>query len=130
MDRKSELLSKNCPITVVQDVVAGKWKLLIIWRLKGGTMRFGELQRSLGDIRQSTLTIQLKELERDGLIHREVYNEVPPKVEYSLTAVGKELLKAMARLGEWGFYYIDYLKQGGPVGESDNIQVAEDGKGQ
>lgn len=111
MDRRSELLQKECPIAIVQDVVAGKWKLLIIWRLKDGIKRFGELQRSLGDIRQSTLTIQLRELERDGLVHRTVYKEVPPKVEYSLTDVGREFLKAMAKLGEWGFFYIDYLNQ-------------------
>ncbi len=127
MDRRSELLRKECPIAIVQEVVAGKWKLLIIWRLKDGIKRFGELQRSLGDIRQSTLTMQLRELEQDGLVRRTVYKEVPPKVEYSLTDVGREFLKAMAKLGEWGFFYIDYLKHSEPLNKGEAPYLPEGG---
>jgi DNA-binding HxlR family transcriptional regulator len=111
----------------VQDVVAGKWKIIVIWRLKDGVKRFGELQRSLGEIRQSTLTQQLKELERDGLVHREAYKEVPPKVEYSLTMVGREFLNAMVKLGEWGYCYIDYLKQIEAQADNSKVYSTEDG---
>lgn len=82
MDRRKELLELECPIAVTQKIIAGKWKILIIWRLKDGLRRFNELQRSLPNITQSTLTQQLRELVQDGLVHREVYKEIPPKVEY------------------------------------------------
>ncbi len=111
MDRKEELLKLECPISIVQSVVAGKWKIVIIWRLKDGAKRFNELQRVLPNIRHSALTLQLRELERDGLIHREVYKEIPPKVEYSLTEIGRKFLKALDKFGEWGFEYIEYLKK-------------------
>jgi DNA-binding HxlR family transcriptional regulator len=110
MDRKTELFNLSCPIAIAQNVVAGKWKILIIWRLKDGVRRFSELQKSLPNIAQSSLTQQLKELERDGLIHREVYKEVPPKVEYSLTDIGKSFLNATYKFAEWALEYIEYLK--------------------
>jgi len=110
MDRKKELLEIGCPIAITQNVVAGKWKILIIWRLKDGVKRFNELQKSLPNIRQSALTLQLRELEQDGLVHREVYKEVPPKVEYSLTDFGEKFLKVTYKLGEWGLEYIEFLK--------------------
>jgi DNA-binding HxlR family transcriptional regulator len=110
MDRKAELLKLECPIAVVQDVVAGKWKILIIWRLKDGVKRFNELQRTLPNIRQSALTLQLRELERDGMIHREVYKEIPPKVEYSLTEIGIKFLKTLDKFGEWGYEYMEFLR--------------------
>lgn len=111
MDRKKELLEIECPVTITQKVIAGKWKILIIWRLKDGVKRFNELQRSLPNIRQSALTQQLRELEEDKIIHREVYKEVPPKVEYSLTNIGESFLKVILKMGEWGFEYIDFLKK-------------------
>lgn len=110
MDRKEELLNLECPISIVQSVIAGKWKIVIIWRLKDGAKRFNELQKLLPNIQHSALALQLRELGRDGLIHREVYKEIPPKVEYSLTEIGGKFLKAMEALGEWGFEYIEYLK--------------------
>ena len=111
MERKKELLEISCPVTVAQNIVAGKWKILIIWRLKDGVKRFNELQKSLPNIRQSGLTQQLRELEEDGLIHREVYREVPPKVEYSLTEIGREFIKVTYKMGEWGLKYIQLLKK-------------------
>lgn len=110
MDRKTELLQLECPISVVQNVVAGKWKILIIWRLKEGAKRFNQLQRCLPNIRQSSLTLQLRELEKDGLIHREIYKEIPPRVEYSLTDIGFKFLKCLDRFGEWGFEYMELLR--------------------
>jgi DNA-binding HxlR family transcriptional regulator len=105
MDRETELLNTSCPVTLAQKIVSGKWKILIVWRLKDGAMRFGNLQRSLPDIKQSSLTQQLRELEQDNIIHREIYKQIPPKVEYSLSEIGYELLKVIYNLGEWGAKY-------------------------
>lgn len=110
MERKEELMGINCPMGVTQKIIGGKWKLLIIWKLKDGVSRFSELQRSLGNITQSALTQQLRELETDGLIHREVYKVVPPKVEYSLTEIGKNFLSVVDKMSEWGIEYLKYLK--------------------
>ncbi|WP_315080927.1 winged helix-turn-helix transcriptional regulator [uncultured Clostridium sp.] len=77
--------------------------------LRKGVKRFGELQRALPDIRQSTLTQQLRELEQDGIVHREVYKEVPPKVEYSLTEIGKRFLKVTEAMIEWSNEYIECI---------------------
>lgn len=111
MELRKELLNVKCPIAVTQCVVAGKWKLVIIWQLKEGPKRFNELKRLLPDIRQGYLTQQLRELERDGLIHRKVYNVVPPKVEYSLTQIGIKFLKVMDQMYEWGNEYIEFLEK-------------------
>ncbi|KNZ69945.1 HxlR family transcriptional regulator [Thermincola ferriacetica] len=110
MKPRKELLEIKCPIGITQNVMAGKWKLVIIWLLKDGVKRFSELQRALPDIRQGYLTQQLRELERDGLIHREVYKVVPPKVEYSLTDIGKKFLEVMDIMYKWGEEYMKYIK--------------------
>jgi DNA-binding HxlR family transcriptional regulator len=91
-----------CPITTVQNMIAGKWKLIILWQLSQAKRRFSALQKLLPDISQGILTQQLRELERDGFVHREVYREVPPKVEYSLTAIGLSFLPILNAIGEWG----------------------------
>lgn len=79
--------------------------------LSQGTMRFGELHRAMPNIRQGYLTQQLRELEKDGIVHREVYKEVPPKVEYSLTKIGKEFLPVTQAMSVWGEKYIELLKE-------------------
>ncbi|MFI7708977.1 winged helix-turn-helix transcriptional regulator [Nonomuraea sp. NPDC049480] len=85
------------------DVVAGKWKSLILWELHHyGTRRFAALRRGLPGVSEKMLIQHLREMEEDGLVHREVYREVPPKVEYSLTEHGVSLNAALAPLGEWG----------------------------
>lgn len=81
MDKSSHI----CPVTVTQNVLMGKWKLSILWVLHNKIRRFNELQKLMPEISRGVLTQQLRELERDGLINRKVYGEVPPKVEYSLT---------------------------------------------
>ncbi len=83
-------------------VIGGKWKLFIVYHLMGGTRRFGELQRLLPGITQQMLAAQLRELEADGIVHRQVYAQVPPKVEYSLTAVGRALETVTSQLAAWG----------------------------
>ena len=92
-----------CGIDAAMDVVSGKWKSLILWELDNhGARRFGELRRGLVGVSEKMLTQQLREMEEDGLIHREVYRQVPPKVEYSLTEHGQSLNEALGPLGEWG----------------------------
>jgi DNA-binding HxlR family transcriptional regulator len=81
----------HCNIEVIVDVIGGKWKMLILWHLRTGLKRFSELRRLLPGVTQKMLTAQLRELERDGIVARRVYPEVPPKVEYSLTRYGETL---------------------------------------
>jgi DNA-binding HxlR family transcriptional regulator len=96
----------HCPVTVTQNVLMGKWKLAMLWILGQKTRRFSELQRLMPKVSRGVLTQQLRELERDGLIHREVYKEVPPKVEYSLTDVGRSFIPVMEQIMAWGVGYI------------------------
>lgn len=91
-----------CGLDAAASVVGGKWKALILWALSVEPRRFAELRRDLDGVTEKVLTQQLRELERDGIVHREVYREVPPKVVYSLTAVGAELEEALRPLGDWG----------------------------
>jgi DNA-binding HxlR family transcriptional regulator len=92
-----------CGIDAAMDVVSGKWKVLILWELHHhGTRRFAELRRGLPGVSEKMLIQHLREMEEDGLVHREVYREVPPKVEYSLTEHGVSLNSALKPLGDWG----------------------------
>lgn len=91
----------RCPVEMALEVVGGKWKPLILYRLSHGTLRFGQLQRSIPDASQRMLTLHLRELERDGVVRRHVYPEVPPKVEYSLTEPAKHLVPILEELGAW-----------------------------
>lgn len=95
----------NCPVAKPQNMIAGKWKLTILWLLSNKTRRFNELQRMLPSISKGILTRQLRELEMDYLIHREVYKEVPPKVEYSLTELGMSFIPILQGIAEWGSQY-------------------------
>ncbi|MEV0406230.1 helix-turn-helix domain-containing protein [Actinoallomurus sp. NPDC050550] len=91
-----------CGIDAAMDVIGGKWKVLILWALNERPCRFGELRRNLPGITEKVLASHLRELEEDGIVHREAYDEVPPHVEYSLTALGVSLNAALAPLGAWG----------------------------
>ena len=95
-----------CPVTQTQDIIAGKWKIIILWHLSTKIRRFNELQRLLPNISKGILTRQLRELEEDQMVHREVYKEVPPKVEYSLTPLGKSFLPILHSMGEWSKKYL------------------------
>ncbi|MDP5276551.1 winged helix-turn-helix transcriptional regulator [Chengkuizengella axinellae] len=92
----------SCSVEATIDVIGGKWKSVIIYYLLDGKKRFNELKRLNNGITQRMLTLQLRELEADGIIHREVYREVPPKVEYSLTEFGQELRPLILMLKSWG----------------------------
>jgi DNA-binding HxlR family transcriptional regulator len=100
LDRKRAAL--GCGVQTTLAVIEGHWKLPILFRLLGGTRRFGELRKHLPAATQRMLTLHLRELERDGLIHREVYREVLPKVEYSLTEMGRSLEPLLRFMSEWG----------------------------
>lgn len=91
----------NCPVEAGLDIIGGKWKSIILFRVLEGTRRFNELRRLLPSITQRMLTNQLRELERDGMISRRVYAEVPPKVEYSITEFGKTLEPVLRALKNW-----------------------------
>ena len=92
----------HCGIDAAMDVVGGKWKVLILWALDEQPRRFGELRRLLPGITEKVLAAHLRELERDAVVCRRVYDEVPPHVEYSLTPIGVALNNALAPLGAWG----------------------------
>lgn len=92
----------TCGLDAAVAVVGGKWKPLILWALQDEARRFGELRRHVPGVSEKMLTQQLRELESDGIVHREVYREVPPRVEYSLTPLGRTLNAALLPLGEWG----------------------------
>ncbi|MFF3345342.1 winged helix-turn-helix transcriptional regulator [Streptomyces sp. NPDC002779] len=91
-----------CGIDAAMDVIGGKWKVLILWELSVRPHRFGELRRGLPGVTEKVLAAQLRELEADGIVHREEYDEVPPRVEYSLTPKGVSLNTALEPLGDWG----------------------------
>lgn len=91
-----------CPVVNTLDIIGGKWKVLILYYLNEETRRFNELQRLLAGITQRMLTLQLRELENDGIVHREVYPQVPPKVEYSLTEFGRTLMPVIEAMHRWG----------------------------
>jgi len=101
---------KGCPILLTQRIIFGKWKLSIIWFLaQNNVMRFGELKNAFEDslLTQKMLTQHLRDLERDHLINRQAYNEVPPKVEYSLTPTGKSFIPVLEQMENWGKNYMD-----------------------
>ena len=99
---KSYDCSGGCPVEAGLEQISGKWKGLVIYHLLQGTLRFNALARALGDVTQRSLTKQLRELERDGILHREVFAEVPPRVEYSLTKKGRALQPVIGALAVWG----------------------------
>lgn len=100
----------SCAVEATLEAIGGKWKVLILHELFNGTKRFGEVHRNLHGITQKMLTQQLREMERDGLVHREVYMQVPPKVEYSLTALGKTLQPVLEAMHLWGKRYLEQYK--------------------
>src|SRR5690554_1550119 len=99
----------SCGLDAAVDVIGGKWKPLILWELHAGVRRFGELRRALEGISEKVLIQQLREMEADGLVHREVYREVPPRVEYSLTELGESLNEALLPLGDWGERHMEII---------------------
>ena len=94
-----------CPVETTLTLIGDKWKVLILRDLMPGTKRFGELKKSIGKVSQKVLTAQLRAMEESGLVHREVYAEVPPRVEYSLTGLGRSLKPILDSMWAWGEEY-------------------------
>lgn len=95
----------NCPVETTLSVIGTKWMVLIIRELLNGTMRFGEIQKALDGISQKVLTTNLRKMEKEGLLNRKVYPEVPPRVEYTLTDLGYSLKPVLDAMKDWGEYY-------------------------
>nr|WP_201298144.1 helix-turn-helix domain-containing protein [Nocardia sp. CY41] len=102
MGMSSDADHEVCGMTVAIDVVGGKWKMHLMWVLGAGPQRFGRIRRLLEGVSEKVLAENLRQLEASGVVHREVYPEVPPRVEYSLTPLGVELAVALRPLEEWG----------------------------
>lgn len=92
----------HCALDVTMHYIGGKWKTVVIWYLRSGKKRFGELKALIPDITDKMLSIQLKALEQDGMVTRKVYAEVPPRVEYELTEEGKTLVPIVEAIARWG----------------------------
>ena len=99
-------ITDNCPVEATLDLIGGKYKALILWHLSDGTLRFSELRKAVKNATPKMLTQQLRELEAHELIHREVYPVIPPKVEYSLTELGRSLLPILVAMRDWGANYM------------------------
>lgn len=106
-----------CPMTQTLSIIGGKWKILIIHHLLSGTKRFSALRRDIPDISQRMLTLQLRELEADGLVQRKVYAEVPPRVEYSLTVLGDSLMPVIQAMHDWGVQHAEACTKSSSTGE-------------
>ena len=101
-----------CPVETTLMLIGDKWKVLILRDLLPGTKRFGELKKSIGKVSQKVLTAQLRDMEQNGLVHRKVYPEVPPRVEYSLTPLGMSLKPILDAMWNWGQEYKAQNAQG------------------
>jgi DNA-binding HxlR family transcriptional regulator len=95
----------NNPVSLPLEIIGGKWKMPIVWSLRAKSMRYGELKKSFPEITHKMLTQQLRELEKDELITRKVYSQIPPKVEYGLNLLGQSVLPVIEILIEWGNEY-------------------------
>ena len=99
-------LTDNCPVEATLDLIGGKYKALILWHLSEKKLRFSELRKMITTAPPKMLTQQLRELESQALIHREVFPVVPPKVEYSLTELGRSLMPILVAMRDWGADYM------------------------
>ena len=105
-----DVFNHLCPTRLVLDRIAGKWSVLIIRRLSEGTLRFSQLRRAISGISQKALTSTLRGLERDGIVSRRLYASVPPRVEYSLTELGRSLVKLVAGVCSWAEDHIEEVQ--------------------
>lgn len=100
----------NCPLEATIEVIGGKWKLYLLWHIRNECKRYGELKRKTPGITEKMLIQQLRELERDGLVTRMVYPEIPPKVEYSLTPYGETFTPLLHLLNSWGMEHLKRIQ--------------------
>ena len=111
----ADIENYRCTVAITLEVIGGKWKSLILWHLNFNTLRFSQLQRRLAKVTQKMLTQQLRELEAAGLVHREVYAEVPPRVEYSLTELGRSVVPILELMCQWGSDYLEATEGEAPA---------------
>ena len=102
MSEKKSITIQECPVTYCMSMIGGKWKPIILYLITKKANRFGILQRGIEGISKQMLTKQLRELEADGILSRKIYAEIPPRVEYSLTELGKSLLPIIRSMKKWG----------------------------
>jgi DNA-binding HxlR family transcriptional regulator len=107
MDKQKKMIPS--PVEVTLSIIGGKWKPLIVFYLLSGTKRFSEIRRFLPGVTQQMLTMQLRELEQAGIVHRHVYAQVPPKVEYSLTDLGQSMEPVLRQMCTWGEWYSEQM---------------------
>jgi len=112
-----------CPIERTLGVIGGIWKVIIIRELLTGTKRYGYLHRTIGGVTHKMLTQQLRELERDGVLHRKVYTQVPPKVEYTLSELGARLAPMLQTMHAWGLEHIEAVPDSTPSAP-DEVAIA------
>lgn len=105
-----------CGMSLAIDVIGGKWKMHLMWVLGDGPKRFGQIRRQLDGVSEKVLTENLRHLESHGIVHRELYPEIPPRVEYSLTPLGAELGQALTHLEVWGDKHRETLARNGAAG--------------
>jgi len=114
-----------CTVELTLNIIGGKWKPIILYHLGNeGTKRFGEMKQKMPNITQKMLTQQLRELEHDGLVHRRVYAEVPPKVEYSLTDFGRTIIPVMQNLCQWGQSYEEKFQMAPPCDKKESCHFS------
>ncbi len=112
---KAEIIEDLCPMALGMNILSGRWRLQIVWIIyRKETVRFNELQRTLGNITTKTLTQQLRELEEEKIVKRTMYAEIPPKVEYSLTEIGRTISPVLQSLCDWGKVYRNMVEQDNP----------------
>jgi DNA-binding HxlR family transcriptional regulator len=120
------VLEPQCPSRLVLDRIADKWTALVIQILASGTMRYAELQRAIGGISQKMLTQTLRSLERDGLVQRTVHPVVPPKVEYSLTRLGRTLIEPLHALCRWSEKHLAELQANRALAKAKAVAAVAD----
>ena len=123
--------AKNCPVESTIELIGGKYKALILWHLSEKTLRFSELKKNVSGATAKMLTQQLRELEAHDLIHREVFPIIPPKVEYSLTELGRSLLPILVAMRDWGASYLKsknldancFMMGQDPLGQKNEMKI-------
>jgi DNA-binding HxlR family transcriptional regulator len=114
----------SCGLEAALDVVGGKWKPIVLWHLSAGPRRFGELRRLVAGISEKMLIQQLREMQADGIVAREDFREIPPRVEYSLTAFGVSLREALRPLCEWGGEHMSRIGEARDRAEPGDAELA------
>lgn len=105
-------MSNQCKVETALEILVGKWKPVILFQLfSNGTMRFSELQKAIPDITKKMLTSQLRELEYHDIVHREIYQQIPPKVEYSITEYGMGMTPVLQAMNDWGMAHVEHLNE-------------------